>query len=121
MVWVSSPLTEDEVGFLTLYFAQAIEEYPQQIKVMIVCTTGVGTSELLKVKVHKKFRELEIINVLPSRNVAEALVQSPDVEMIISTVQLSIDSLIPVVVVSAMLTLEDQKRLESMIARIRNE
>ena len=88
---------------------------------MIVCTTGVGTSELLKVKVHKKFRELEIINVLPSRNVAEALVQSPDVEMIISTVQLSIDSLIPVVVVSAMLTLEDQKRLESMIARIRNE
>lgn len=114
-------LTEDEVGFLTLYFAQAIEEYPQQIKVMIVCTTGVGTSELLKVKVHKKFRELEIINVLPSRNVAEALVQSPDVEMIISTVQLSIDSLIPVVVVSAMLTLEDQKRLESMIARIRNE
>jgi activator of the mannose operon (transcriptional antiterminator) len=114
-------LTEDEVGFVTLYFAQAIEENPQQIKVMIVCTTGIGTSELLKVKVHKKFRELNIVDVLPSRNVANALSQNPDVEMIISTVQLSVDSLIPVVVVSAMLTLEDQKRLETTIARIRHE
>ena len=114
-------LTEDEIGFVTLYFAQAIEEHPQQLKVMIVCTTGIGTSELLKVKVHKKFRELAITAVLPSRDVEAALKQHPDTEMIISTVQLTIDSPIPVVIVSAMLTMEDQKRLEAMIGRVRND
>jgi activator of the mannose operon (transcriptional antiterminator) len=41
--------------------------------------------------------------------------------MIISTVQLTIDSPIPVVIVSAMLTMEDQKRLEAMIGRVRND
>ena len=88
---------------------------------MIVCTTGIGTSELLKVKVHKKFRELAITAVLPSHDVEAALKQHPDTEMIISTVQLTIDSPIPVVIVSAMLTMEDQKRLEVMIGRVRND
>lgn len=120
-VYALPALTEDEIGFVTLYFAQAIEEHPQQLKVMIVCTTGIGTSELLKVKVHKKFRELAITAVLPSRDVEAALKQHPDTEMIISTVQLTIDSPIPVVIVSAMLTMEDQKRLEVMIGRVRND
>ena len=113
-------LTEDEIGFVTLYSAQAIEEHPQLLKVMIVCTTGIGTSELLKVKVHKKFRELAITAVLPSRDVESALKQHPDTEMIISTGQLTIDSPIPGVIVSALQTMEDQKRLEAMIGRVRN-
>lgn len=41
-------INEDEIGFITLYFAQVLEENPNKIKSLIMCTTGIGTSELLK-------------------------------------------------------------------------
>lgn len=114
-------INEDEIGFLTLYFAQAIEENPEQIKAVVVCTTGIGTSELLKVKIGKKFREIEIIDVLASRNVKASLEKYPETEMIISTVQVPVDAAIPVIIVSAMLTLDDQERLEKLIERVKYE
>lgn len=115
------PINEDEIGFLTLYFAQEIEENPITIDTVIVCTTGIGTSELLKVKISKKFRELTINEVLASRDVNVVLDKYPKTGLIISTVQLPIIADIPVIIVSAMLTLDDQERLEKMIERIKNE
>ncbi|MBS7731996.1 PRD domain-containing protein, partial [Vibrio cholerae] len=52
-------INDDENGFITLYFAKALEtrQYQHPIKTLIMCTTGIGTSELLRAKVSKKFPE----------------------------------------------------------------
>ena len=57
-------LSDDEIGFLTLYFAKYIEQHPRKINVLIMCASGIGTSELLKVKVKKYFPQLNIIDVV---------------------------------------------------------
>jgi activator of the mannose operon, transcriptional antiterminator len=61
-------ISEDEIGFLTLYFVKYKEMIHSKKRVLIMCSSGVGTSELLKVKVRKAFPELEIVDVLSARN-----------------------------------------------------
>ncbi|MGD1370479.1 PRD domain-containing protein, partial [Enterococcus faecium] len=41
-------INADEIGFITLYFARMLETQQLPIQTLIMCTTGIGTSELLK-------------------------------------------------------------------------
>ncbi|EPH98363.1 PRD domain protein [Enterococcus faecalis 13-SD-W-01] len=114
-------INKDEIGFITLYFARVIETHQLPIQTLIMCTTGVGTSELLKVKVDKKFPELEIMDVISTKNYHSALEKYPEIELILTTIgineQLPVNSLL----VSAMLTADDQTRIQKKIEEIYHE
>lgn len=113
-------INDDENGFITLYFAKIIEtsQYQQPIKTLIMCTTGIGTSELLRAKVAKKFPEIEIVDVIASRNMQLFKEKYEDVELILSTVHIEDNRPIPYLLVSAMFTIDDQKRLQKKIEEI---
>ena len=111
-------IDENEIGFLTLYFAMALEEESPQIPTLIMCATGVGTSELLRVKVEKKFPDLKIVETISSFNLAMALKKHPETRLIISTIRSSSQVDIPVVVVSAMLTKEDEDNVKKAVRNI---
>ncbi|WP_368646208.1 transcription antiterminator [Alkalibacterium putridalgicola] len=112
-------INEDETGFLTLYFAQIIERFPHKVKTLIMCTTGVGTSELLRVKVERKFPEVEVVDVVSTQNINEILQSQTDIDLVISTIRTSDYIKVPHLLVSAMFTLDDQERLADMIEGIR--
>ena len=114
-------INRDEIGFIVLYFARALEQNPAKIKTIIMCTTGVGTSELLKVKVAKKISDIEIIDVASSRNVNELIAANPDLDLILTTVQIDIKTNVPVVLVSGMFTALDAQRVYAKIEEIKNE
>lgn len=115
-----SAINEDEIGFITLYFAKAIEtgQHHRPIKTLIMCTTGIGTSELLRAKVSKKFPELEIVDVVASRDTQMLKEKYTDAELILSTVHIKEDVPIPFLLVSAMFTIDDQKRLQGKIEEV---
>ncbi|MEN2466583.1 PRD domain-containing protein [Ornithinibacillus sp. JPR2-1] len=113
-------INEDENGFITLYFAKVIVtgQYQHPIKTLIMCTTGIGTSELLKAKVSRKFPELEILDVVASQNMQMIKEKYADAELILSTVHIKEEIPIHCLLVSAMFTLDDQKRLQRKIEEI---
>lgn len=113
-------INDDENGFITLYFARVIVtgQHRNPIKTLIMCTTGIGTSELLKAKVAKKFPELEIIDVVASRNAQKFKEQYSDAELILSTVDIKDELSIHYLLISAMFTVDDQKRLQKKIEEI---
>src|SRR5699024_2111707 len=115
-------INDDENGFITLYFAKVIVtgQHQRPIKTLIMCTTGIGTSELLKAKVSKKFPELEIIDVVASGNPQMFKEKYPDAELILSTVHMMDELPIHFLLVSAMFTNDDQKRLQQKIEEIYN-
>ncbi|WP_035051090.1 BglG family transcription antiterminator [Carnobacterium pleistocenium] len=113
-------INDDENGFITLYFAKIIEtsQYQRPIKTLIMCTTGIGTSELIRAKVMKKFPEIEVVDVVASRNMQVFKGKYADVELILSTVHIEDSIPIPYLLVSAMFTVDDQKRLQKKIEEI---
>ncbi|MDR4949834.1 BglG family transcription antiterminator [Neobacillus cucumis] len=113
-------INDDENGFITLYFAKVIEtgQHQRPIKTLIMCTTGIGTSELLKAKVSKKFPELEIVDIVASRNTQMLKEEYREAELILSTVHIKEEVPIPFLLVSAMFTIDDQKRLQGKIEEI---
>jgi len=102
-------LNEHEIGYLTLYICAALERQKAQNgkttkKVVIICATGSGGSQLLAVKIRRNFQELDIIGIYPAYRLAEALKQEPD--FIISTNPIQ-DAGCPVVHISHLLNEDD--------------
>lgn len=109
----SNSINEDEVGYLTLYFAKEIERNPKKIQTLITCTTGIGTSELLKTKISRNVSDIEIKDVKSTFDLSNE--DLTDIELIISTVNIPDIKGIPVVVISAMFNKNDQIKLRKMI------
>jgi activator of the mannose operon (transcriptional antiterminator) len=109
-------ISEDEIGFLTLYFAREIERNPRKIKTLITCTTGIGTSELLRVKIEKIIPEIEIIDVISTDVIDDQAVHN--IDLIVSTVAIKNFNLKPIIVVSAMFNKNDQEKVKKFIHNI---
>lgn len=96
---------EAEIGYMAMHIG-AMSEYAaaqkKPFKALIACASGMGTSSLLSVRVKREFPALQIIDVVSS---SEAVRLEKRADIIISTVE--VDSLIPTVRVSPLLSSED--------------
>ncbi|MGX7149993.1 BglG family transcription antiterminator [Enterococcus ureasiticus] len=99
---------EDEIGFLTIYFQSAIERAKLSKKILIVCPTGIATSELLLNRIKNILPSFDMIEVASIKEV-EAL-DLAQIDFIISTVQLNRLNK-KVVVVSPLLSDQDIKNI----------
>lgn len=116
-----APIDDEEAGFITVYFAQAVETSETPLNVLLVCTTGLGTAQLLRSKIEKRLPYFRIVETLAARTLEDEITEHPEVNLVISTIRLPESVSTPTVVVSAMLTVEDQERLERKAASIRQE
>ncbi|WP_428909722.1 BglG family transcription antiterminator [Niallia sp. Krafla_26] len=111
-------ISKAESGFLTLYFAKYYEKNPRKIHALIMCTTGIGTSELLKTKVKKVFPEIEIVDVVSTRMLEDYDHEAKHVDIIITTIHVENQLDIPEVLVSALFTEHDQVRVRNVIGSL---
>lgn len=114
-------INPDEIGFITLYFARILETQQLPIQTLIMCTTGIGTSELLRAKINKKFPELTIVDVIATKNYHSALKKNPGIELILTTIGIKDQLPARTLLVSGMLTADDQTRIQRKIEEIYNE
>lgn len=111
-------IDDNENGFLTLYFASELEKRKQNITTLVMCTTGIGTSELLNTKIQANFSNLDVVDVIATAALDEALAKHPQIQLVVSTVKPLHPVTVPVVVVSAMFNMEDRKKLSEEIRRL---
>jgi len=111
-------ITEDEAGFITLYFARYTEQHPQKIKALILCTTGMGTSELLKVKVMKFFPEIDIQATASIKECSKEFVQNISVELILTTVKVQDNLQVPTILVNTLFIKKDKENVRNIIKEI---
>lgn len=58
--YVGKPISENEMGYIALHFALAIERYQKRgpkKNVIIICASGMGSSQILLYKIKQKFKE----------------------------------------------------------------
>lgn len=105
----------DEIGFLVLYFVKYKEMRKIKKRVLIMCSSGVGTSELLKAKVKKAFPEIEIVDVISSKRFIKNIEKYQDIDLILTTVHLHKDFGVPSLLVNAIFTKQDEERTKNML------
>lgn len=111
-------ISKEESGFLTLYFAKYFEKNPRKINALIMCTTGIGTSELLRTKIQKVFPEIDIVDVISTRMLENYDIRAQKVDLIITTIHVENPFDIPEILVTALFTEHDQVRVRSVIGSL---
>ena len=109
-------INEDEVGFLTLHLALANEKAKYKIKTVVVCSSGVGTSQLVASKLAKKFDNLEITHILPFNMLSQKI--SEEAELIITTIR-NFKMIEKFVYISTLVNEEDIRNIENTIKRVK--
>ncbi|MBZ7695641.1 transcription antiterminator [Klebsiella oxytoca] len=99
------PPSEDEVAYLTVYIQAAIEKVKENKKIILVCSSGVGTSQLLYSRIIKAFPDWEIVDIVPGSRLKKTLSEKK-CDLIISTVRIE-EMMIPVAYVSALFSAKD--------------
>lgn len=105
-------INEDEVGYIAMHLAVAVGRQSNMIKTIIVCSSGIGTSQLIKNRLEKSFKELDIAACLPLNCLSEELMNEAD--LIISTVH-GIKNNPKVVYVSTLLSEKDILKIKDSI------
>lgn len=115
-------LSEEDIGFIALHFAAAIERNKEGKKTIkkaiIVCTTGIATSLLLKIKINNYFKDkLLIMDTISLYELNKDILNNMDI--IITTVPLEIKSE-KIIYIKNLLDKEEIKLIEDKIEGKRN-
>lgn len=102
----------DEIGYLVTYFQAAIERGISYKKVIVVCHSGYGTSQLLTTRLRRAFPQWKVEGVVSDHKLNT--INLEDIDFIISTVHLTIKEK-PYMLVSALLNEKDIKNIKSML------
>lgn len=115
---------DHEIAYITLHFASAIERGSslkrKSIKVVLLCGSGIGTSQLLKSKIINIYPELEVVDAYSVYEISEEQLRHEGVDYVISTVPVKSLS-VPVINVSPFLAAEDRLKLNNIINEAREQ
>ncbi|MDD3362704.1 MAG: BglG family transcription antiterminator [Hespellia sp.] len=110
--------TEDEIGFITFHMGASIERMKQKqnqkFTVTILCMTGFGTSQFLRVKLKSYFPHLEVNQVLSATRASQ--IQPEGQDFVITTVPIELEN-IPVIHVSPVLNETDIKKIQKFLMK----
>jgi mannitol operon transcriptional antiterminator len=79
---------EAEIGYLVLHFASSLEQRsePKDIRALIICASGIGTSKMLAAKVKKELQEVQRLHHASVFDLEK--INLDDYDVIISTIPL---------------------------------
>lgn len=108
-------IPDEEVGYLVMHFGAALERIQQismRVKALLVCTSGIGSSKLLAVRIQKELPQIDLLAHISWYEVTR--VPRNDYDIIISTVDLPLlaDQYIKI---SPLLTSDEVDKLRDFI------
>jgi mannitol operon transcriptional antiterminator len=109
---------DEEIGFLVMHFGASIErqkQFRRNVKAILVCTSGIGTSKMLAVRLTKELPQIDIIGHASWFEAAR--IPEKEYDLIISTVDLPLDE-DQYLKLSPLLTKEEAERLRLFIQNV---
>ena len=115
---VGKEIPEEEIGYIAMHLGASMERLRRcsgiRRRVTVVCSKGVATAWLVVARIQAEFPEIEVLEVLSTTEVSRKHAFRGDIDMIISTVPLSIAG-IPIIVVSPLLDARDRARIRGCL------
>lgn len=108
---------DEEIGYLVMHFGASAERLNllRPMRALIVCTSGIGSSKLLSVRIAKEFPQVEFIGHYSWYEASR--IPKEQYDLIISTVDLPIEAS-RYVKISPLMTSEETERLRNHLSRL---
>lgn len=104
--------SDEELAYITMHYGGALsyveEAKDSPLKIIIVCSSGLGTANLLKSKLKSSFSNVKILNTLSYQLYSEK--DNWNADLIVSTIKVT-NSSIPVIIVNPLLPKKDFEKL----------
>ncbi len=117
---IGRELPEAEIAYIAMHLGAALADSEpflhSEHRVVVACPTGMGTSRLLASRLRSQFRNVRIVDQVPTLSINPTYVASMEFEFVISTVPIP-HAPCPVVVVNTALTREDRQAIENELSR----
>ncbi|WP_339297773.1 BglG family transcription antiterminator [Paenibacillus sp. FSL R5-0623] len=113
--WPGTNVPDEEIGFLVMHFGASIERLralKREIRAIIVCTSGIGSSRMLSSRLSKEIPEIRIMDSVSWYEAAR--IPTDQYDLVLSTVDLPMDEH-QYYKVSPLLTAEESERLRHFI------
>lgn len=83
-------IPEDEIGYIVIYFIASMDYLSKNsISVLVVCSTGIGSSKMLRNRLEREFSEIDVKKIISLHKLHDEDLKQYD--FIISTVPLDLD------------------------------
>ena len=119
---LNKPIPEEEIGYLAMHFGTAIlnkkETGKEKFRVLLVCSSGIGTSQLLQAQIKAKLPQLQVIDTVSLFHLEEWLRTHPPVDFVLSTLPVELDT-VDVFTVSPFLTEEEIASLNGALSQLK--
>lgn len=99
-----SNISESEISYIVMYFQIIYENTKKNKNIIIVCSSGFGTSQLLKNRLINKINNLNVVEVIPYIDIFK--IDLTNIDFIVSTIKLE-NIIKPVINVSVLLNDSD--------------
>lgn len=113
--YTKKTLTEDEIGFLTVYFSTSASRMNQEeqyvYQAVVVCNHGISTGKLLAANLKKQFN-IEIVAVLSSYELA--FIDKLDVDLIFTSIPIEYPKK-PILLLNPILRESDKKEVKAFL------
>ena len=103
---------DEEIGYLVMHFGAAILSYKSDLKAVVICSSGIGTSKMLVTRLQKEFTELKDIQNISVMELKK--MSGLDDQLIISTIPIS-DFHHDYILTSPILSQEEVEKIRSYI------
>jgi mannitol operon transcriptional antiterminator len=111
-------LPDEEIGYLVMHFGAAMERNKQlsrKVRALLVCTSGIGSSKLLAVRIGKELPQIELLGHVSWFEAVR--IPEEDYDLVISTVDLPLPPE-QYIRLSPLLTGEEAEKLRAFIQNI---
>lgn len=89
-IFHSFSIPEDEIGYIVIYFIASMDSLSKRsIQVLVVCSTGIGSSKMLRSRLEREFSEIDVKKIISLHKLHDENLDNYD--FIISTVPLDLD------------------------------
>lgn len=88
-IFVNEKISKDEIGYIVIYFITSMEFLKKaSISVLVICTSGIGSSKMLRSRLEREFSEIQVTKILALHKLGNEDLSQYD--MVISTTPLDL-------------------------------
>ncbi|MGF7060467.1 BglG family transcription antiterminator [Brassicibacter mesophilus] len=110
-------VNEEEIGYIAIHIGAALERIDANIRAIIICGSGIGTSQLAAIRLKKAMNDLEIIDIISAKDIEKISEKSFDI--VITTIPFEFNNK-PTIQVNPLIMDRDIDELKRFINNIKN-